>query len=141
MIMMNDALQKQFNECRNILQQPSWRLNKNYVCSAWWIWVVVPELWDLKRSNFKRMKSMFKSRSFRHSSCRIDPKINPSIITRVLNRWSWITLEQMHRFSRFGHRGHWQVTHKPSFMCHLSVSPEPELEKLCNCPKVIQLLK
>ena len=60
---------------------------------------------------------------------------------RVLNRWSWINLGQMHRFSRFGHRGHWQVAHKPSFMCHLSVSPEPELEKLCNCPKVIQLQK
>ena len=39
----------------------------------------------------------------------------------------------MHRFSRFGHQGH-------SFMCHLSVSSEPELEKLCICPKVIQLL-
>jgi hypothetical protein len=29
------------------------------------------------------------------------------------------------------------VAHKPSFLCPLSVSPE--LEKLCNCPKVIQL--
>ena len=47
------------------------------------------------------------------------------------------TLGQMHRFSRFVHQGHWQVAHKPSFMCHLSVSPEPELEKLCICPKVI----
>ena len=62
-----------------------------------------------------------------------------SCLIRVLNRWSWITLGQMHGFSRFGHRGHWQVAHKPSFMCHLSVSPEPELEKLCNFPKVIQL--
>ena len=45
----------------------------------------------------------------------------------------------MHRFSKFGHQGHWQVAHKPLFMCHLSVSPEPELEKLCIYPKVIQL--
>ena len=58
---------------------------------------------------------------------------------RVLIRWSWINLGQMHCFSRFGHRGHWQVAHKPLFMCHLSVSPEPEMEKLCICPKLIQL--
>jgi hypothetical protein len=45
----------------------------------------------------------------------------------------------MHGFSRFGQQGYWQVAHKPSFMCHLSVSPEPELEKLCISPKVIQL--
>ena len=60
---------------------------------------------------------------------------------RVCYFWSWITLGQMHVFSGFGHRGYWQVAHKPSFMCHLSVSHEPELEKLCNCPKVIQLQK
>ena len=59
---------------------------------------------------------------------------------RVLNMWSWIALGQMHRFSRCGHRGHWQVAHKPSFMCHLSVvSHEQELEKLYICPKVIQV--
>ena len=52
---------------------------------------------------------------------------------------SKITLWRLQRFSEIGHRGHWQVAYKPSFMCHLSVSPEPELEKLCNFPKVIQL--
>ena len=31
--------------------------------------------------------------------------------TWMFPRWSWITLVQMHRFSRFGNRGHW-----PSFM-------------------------
>ena len=38
-------------------------------------------------------------------------------------------------FFRFGHRGHGQVGHTPSFMCHLSGSPEAELEKLCSFPK------
>ena len=54
---------------------------------------------------------------------------------RVCYLWSWITLGQLRGFSSFGHRGHWQVAHKPSFTRHLSVSPVPKTRKTVQLPQ------
>ena len=42
---------------------------------------------------------------------------------------------RLQRFSEIGHRGHWQVAHKRSFMCHLSVSLVPNLGKMLQSPQ------
>ena len=95
----------------------------------------------MKTGNRKKFETLLRRWIWKMTSWLNQKSTVTTVLSRVCYFWSWITLGQMHGFSGFGHRGYWQVAHKPSFMCHLPVSPEPELEKLCNCPKVIQLQK
>ena len=61
------------------------------------------------------------------------------ILARVLNRWSWITLGQMHSFSSSG-SGDTDRWHINEGLCATCQCPRcPNLEKRCICPKVIQL--
>ena len=61
------------------------------------------------------------------------------IFHRVLNRWSWITLGQMHSFSSSG-SGDTDRWHINEGLCATCQCPRcPNLEKRCICPKVIQL--
>ena len=58
---------------------------------------------------------------------------------RVLNRWSWITLEKLHSFSSSG-SGDTDRWHINEGLCATCQCPRcPNLEKPCICPKVIQL--